>query len=217
MSGYSRSPRTIRGAIVGFDILNPVSRVVAFQYNPDEVSRSLKIQSGGGQGGAGAEALRLSGAPIETISMKVEMDATDKLETGDALTTNLGIYPQLSALEMMLYPSSASVISNLAALAVGTIEVVPQEAVFTLLVWGKKRIVPVRIDSLSITEQAHDINLNPIRAEVSLGLQVLSYDDFTASHKGRYVYMAHQVIKEAMAVAGSLNSLGSAAGIGGIL
>jgi hypothetical protein len=206
MSISPRSPRVTRGAIVGFDLFNPVASVVVFQYNPDTVTRTLEPQTGGQQG-ARAEVMRLAGAPIEKIDMDVEIDATDQLEEGDGVATSLGIYPQLSALEMLLYPKSALVIANSIALAIGTIEVIPPEAPFTLLVWGAKRVVPVKLNQFKITEEAHDISLNPMRAKATLQLQVLSYNDLSLTHPGYSVFLAHQIVKETMAVVGSIGGL----------
>ena len=216
MSSFPRSPKVAKGAIIGIDVFNPVASVTVFQYNPDSVSRTLQIQGAGDQG-ARSEALRVSGAPAETLKFEIEIDATDQLETDDSVATSLGIYPQLSALEMLIYPKSAQVIANTVALAIGTIEVIPFETPLTLLIWGRKRIVPVRVTEFSITEDAHDVNLNPIRAKVSLGLRVLSYSDLPITHPGYGVFLAHQVVKEALAVVGSAGNLGSVSGTGGIL
>lgn len=206
MSGYPRSPRIQRGAIVGIDPFNPLASIVIFQYNPATVTRSLAPQMGG-EGAEGVEALRLKGAPIETIKMDVEVDAVDQLEVADATAVAMGVYPQLSALEMLIYPKSALVIGNVALLAAGTIEVIPPQAPMTLLIWGAKRVVPVKITELSITEEAFDVNLNPIQAKVALGMQVLSYNDLPPTHPGWALFMAHQVVKEAMAVVGSVGNL----------
>lgn len=142
----------------------------------------------------------------------VETDPTDQLEKTDGITKELGIYPQLSALEMLLYPKSTLVIANTALLAAGTIEVLPPLGPFTLLVWGIKRVVPVRLTDFSITEEAYDQALNPIRAKVSLGLRVLSYNDLTITNPGYYVYMAHQVSKEVFATMGSVGNLSAVLG-----
>lgn len=204
----------MRGALVGLDPANPLASVVVFQYNPDEVTRTLQARAatGGGTSSAGArnEALRLTGAPIENINLAVEIDAADQLETGDPLATTLGIYPQLSSLEMLLYPKSALVIANTVLALAGTIELIPAEAPLTLLVWGIKRVVPVRLTQFSITEQAYDPALNPIRARVQLGLRVLSYSDLPLSNPGYYVFLAHQVAKEVMATIGSASAAATA-------
>jgi hypothetical protein len=214
MTTFPKSPRLLKGAIVGFDIFNPLASVIVFQYNPHTLTRTLKANT---KGGAKGEALRLTGPPKETIKMDIEIDATDQLEKGGRIAARMGIYPQLSALEMLLYPKSSLVIANMAMGKLGTMEVNPPEAPLTLLVWGVKRVLPVRLEGLTITEEAYDTNLNPIQAKVSLDLQVLSYSDFQnkegkVTHPGFYLSLAHQVVKEAMAVIGSVSDLGAVAG-----
>jgi hypothetical protein len=151
--------------------------------------------------------MRLQGAPIETIKMDVEIDATDRLEEADTITTTLGIHPQLAALEMLVYPKSALVITNTILMALGKREVVPPIGPLTLLVWGLKRVLPVRITEFSITEEAFDQELNPIRAKVSLGLRVLSYDDLSLKNPGYHLFLAHQITKEVFATIGSIGNL----------
>lgn len=213
MTTFPGSPRFIKGAIVGIDPFNPLASVILFQYNPDTLSRTLQVQAVGGQKQARSEALRLEGAPTEEISLAVEIDATDQLEKGDPMAGKMGIYPQLSALEMLLYPKSALVIANAALLAAGAIEVIPAETPLTLFIWGPKRVLPVRLTSLTITEEAYDTALNPIRAKVSLGLRVLSYNDLPINHPGFAIFLAHQVIKEAMATMGSVSNAATAASL----
>ena len=71
---------------------------------------------------------------------------------------------------------------------------------------------PVRITSFSITEEAYDANLNPVRAKVSLGLRVLSYNDLSLTNPGYYMFLAHQVVKETMANIGSINDISAVMG-----
>lgn len=206
MTGFPRSPRTQRGAIVGLDLFNPLASLVVFQYNPDTMTRTLTPQMSGDSGAPDrTEALRLKGAPVENIKVQVEIDATDPLEKGDGIATRLGIYPQLSALEMLVYPKSAQVIVNTVLMAVGTLEVAPAVAPLTLFVWGPKRVLPVKLTELAITEQAYDPSLNPIRAQVSLGMRVLTYSDLPLTHPGYALFLTHQVVKEAMAVVGGVS------------
>jgi hypothetical protein len=212
---FPGAPRVLRGAIVGVDPLDPLASVIVFQYNPESLQRTLQPQaaaSGGGDSGDRSEALRLKGPPVETIKVDIEIDATDQLEKQDGTALSMGIYPQLSALEMLLYPKSATVIANTILMAVGTIEVIPPTAPLTIFIWGPKRAVPVRLTELSITEDAHDSHLNPIRAKASLGLRVLSYSDLPLTNPGYGLFLAHQILKEAMAVVGSASGLGDVVG-----
>lgn len=211
MTTYPNSPRLLKGAIVGLDPANPLASVVVFQYNPETVTRSLQVQAAG-DGGDRSEAMRLKGPPIETIKMDVEIDATDQLEKADGITKALGVHPQLAALEMLAYPKSALVIANTVLMATGTIEVLPPIGPFTLLVWGLKRVLPVRLTDISITEEAFDQALNPIRVKVSLGLRVLSYNDLSITNPGYHIFLAHQIAKEVFATMGSIGNLGAVFG-----
>ncbi len=86
-------------------------------------------------------------------------------------------------------------------------EIIPVEGPFTLFIWGAKRVVPVKLTQFNITEEAHDTNLNPIRAKVQLGMRVLTYNDFSITHPGYAIFLAHQVVKETMSIVGTVNSL----------
>jgi hypothetical protein len=211
MSTFPGSHKSLKGAIVGVDRLNPLASVVVFQYNPETLTRKLVARTPV-ERGARSEAQRLNGAPTENIQLTVEIDATDQLEKADGAAVSMGIHPQLAALEMLLYPKSSSVIANTVLALAGTIEVLSTEAPMTFLIWGAKRILPVRLGDLSITEEAHDTSLNPIRAKVALGLRVLSYSDLPVTHPGHYAFIAHQLVKETMAVIGSTGNLGATGG-----
>lgn len=220
MTTFPRSPKLQKGAIVGIDPFNPLASVIIFQYNPKTMTRSVEAQTTETEG-ARSEVRRFKGAPTETITInKLDIDATDQLEQGDPTATEMGIYPQLSALEMLLYPKSSTVIANTALLAAGTIELVQPPAPMILFIWGHRRVVPVRIDDFTINEQEYDPRLNPIRAEISsLAMRVLSYNDYSVTHPGYSLFLAHQVIKETMATIGSVNDLSAVgtnvSGLGG--
>ena len=212
MTTFPRAPKLLQGAIVAIDPLNPLASVIIFQYNPKQLSRQVQARTGG-QEGAQAEALRLAGPPTETITIsELDLDAADQLEKGDPVAQSMGIYPQLSALEMLLYPKSATVIANTLLLAAGTIEVIQPEAPLTLFIWGIKRVLPVRLTSFTINEVQYDPQLNPTVANLNLTLNVLSYNDFPVTHPGYYLFLAHQVVKETMAVIGSVGNLSAVAG-----
>lgn len=210
-STFPRSPKVLKGAIVGVDILNPIASVVVFQYNPETLSRSLEPQFSDA-GGDRTEALRLRGPPVETIDAEIAIDATDQLERNEGLAPGQGIHPQLAALEMLVYPKSALTIANTVLLAIGTMEVIPPAGPLTLFIYGARRVLPVKLTRLSITEEAHDPALNPIRARAQIGMRVLSTADLSITHPGYALFLAHQVVKEAMAVAGSAANLDAVAG-----
>jgi hypothetical protein len=207
VTSFPNSPRLQKGAIIGLDPFNPLASIVVFQYNPDSMTRTITAQTSGGDADRG-EALRLKGPPQETLRLDIEIDATDQLETG-GLAGAVGVYPALASLEMLLYPKSALVIANEVLLNIGIVEIIPAEAPLTLFVWGVNRIVPVRLTELSITEEAYDPNLNPIRAKVGLSLRVLNYHDLGLLSVGGTLFMAHQIAKEVLA---TLNSVGTLTG-----
>ncbi len=213
MSAFPKSPRLLKGGIVLIDPeTSAVKRIISLQYNPDTLTRTLQVQSVG-EGADRSEALRIKGPPIETIKLDAEIDATDQLEFPDQNpeVAQFGIHPQLAALETIVYPTSRQLQENNNLAQAGTLEILPMQAPLTLFIWSKNRILPVRLTDFSITEEAFDTSLNPIRAKVSLGMRVLSINDLGFTHKGGVLYMNYQQNKERLAgmfKGGGLTTLG---------
>ena len=213
MSSFPGSPKLVKGGIVLVDpITGVVIRIIPLQYNPDTISRSLAVR-GTTEAGDRLEAMRLTGPPVETIKLEAEIDATDQLEFPDQNPTVVesGLHAQLAALETIIYPDSSRLQSNNDLARLGTLEIAPAEAPLTLFLWSKNRVLPVRLTELSITEEAFDPSLNPIRARVSLGMRVLSVNDLPFDHKGNSLFMAYHKQKENLAGknrSGTLNALG---------
>ena len=213
MSTFPNSPRVVKGGIVLIDPdTGAVQRIIVLQYNPDTLSRSLQIKAVT-EGGDRSEALRLTGPPVETIKLDVEIDATDQLEFPERNPTaaQFGIHPQLAALETIVYPTSGQLQTNNSLAQAGTLEIAPVQAPLTLFIWSKHRVLPVRLTDLSVTEEAFDPALNPIRAKVSLGMRVLSINDLDFNHRGSSLFMAYLQQKERLAAslpAAALNALG---------
>lgn len=172
---------------------------IPFQYNPDTLRRTLQPQLVGGQQNDRSQMVRYSGAPVETISVEVELDYVDAAGVANAAAPSLGVYPLLSALEILAYPPSSVVQSNAALLSAGTLEVAPTPMPLTLFVWGQQRCVPVALQSYSITEQAFDNFLTPIRAVAALEMRVLSYSDLATANPGYSQFMVYQQNKESLA------------------
>jgi len=203
----------VKGGIVMVDPdSGAVQKIIVLQYNPDTLTRTLKIK-GATEGGDRSEALRLTGPPVETIKLDAEIDATDQLEFPDQNTNTVqyGVAPQLSALETLVYPPSATLQNNFNLSQLGTLEIMPMQAPMSLFVWSASRIVPVRLTEFSITEEAFDPSLNPLRAKVSLGMQVLNIDDLNFDDRGGSLYMAYQRQKESLA---QLYQFGTQAALG---
>lgn len=200
--------------MAAYRLPSPVPTIIPFQYNPEAVSRSIALR-GSAAGGRG-ESRRTSGPPDETLTFTIEIDAADQLEMpgSNPVTVALGLHPVIAALETLMYPQSALVTLN-EALALGGIGfIAAEQAPLTLLIWGAARVLPVRLESLTIKEQAFDANLNPIRVSADISLKVQTYRDLEMSNPAYWVYMAGYVQKEVLATA---NTLGSSAGIADML
>lgn len=215
------SPRLVKGGIVTLDpSTTTVQSVIALQYNPDSLSRTLQIQSmPGGQDGVRVDALRLRGPAIENIKLEAELDATDYLEfptrQENKSFVQFGLQPQLAQLEMLISPTVETLLSDDNMANAGTLEIIPLEQPLTLFVWSKSRVVPVRLTDFSITEDAFDTQLNPIRAKVSLGMRVLTIDDLGFQHPGGHYFMAYLSNKESLATQAKSVAL-NVLGLGGL-
>src|SRR5580704_630175 len=203
MSTSPIAPRLVRGGIVTMDPdTTAVQSVIALQYNPDSLSRTLQIQAvQGGQDGVRVDALRLRGPAIETFKVEAELDATDQLEfpRQNPTTVQYGLHPQLAQLEMLINPTVETLEADNNMANNGTLEIIPLEQPLTLFVWSKSRVVPVRLTEFSVTEEAFDPNLNPIRAKLSLGMRVLNVDDLGFDHPGGRIFMSYLSNKEQLA------------------
>jgi hypothetical protein len=198
-SEFPRSPRIVKGALVAYSLPELTPSVIVFQYNPEQLTRSLtpRTASGGGRG----DAHRTDGPPEETISLTVEIDATDQLERPEqnGVTVANGLHPVIAALEGLLYPSFPIVVANQVLAGFGSALILGEPAPLALFIWGPKRVLPVTVTSVSITEQAFDVNLNPILARAELSLKVLTYRELEVTNPAYWVYMASFTQKEVMA------------------
>jgi len=199
--GFSNQAKILRGAFVEFGISLPPLFVV-FQFNPLLITRSRTATvnppstPSGAQpaqnlgfvqqlGAAGPKALLdfRSGQTItvkqETLSFDIRLDATDKLNDGDGITEQFGVAPQLSTLELMMLPKNQSLLGGAISALLGG---APKEFAFfdearnppiILFVWGRKKVLPVNITNMSIKEEEFSTDLNPIRATVTVSLEVM--------------------------------------------
>jgi hypothetical protein len=216
-SDFPRSPKVLKGALVVYESQSAGSqpKIIAFQYNPDQLSRTLAARAAprdpGNVGAAREDALRVMGSPVETMNLSVVLDAADQLEEpgSNRPVVELGLHPVLAALELLLYQPEA------AARQAGQAPVYRTDLPLTLLIWGKSRVVPVLLTSFSVTEEAFDPTLNPIRARVELGLRVLSNAELQESGVGTNVYLAYR--RQKGVLAGLYQAGGVAGAIRGLL
>ena len=197
MSGeYSRSPKLLKGALIEFSsrFISSVPNIIMFQYNPESITRKLDAwYTGGSENGQSAGGKEPVNAqphdPPETFDLKLEFDAADELENPatQALAIVQGVSNRIAALELLLYPESeekgllssaigalAGAISGASGGAKADAKSVPRGKVPDLLFcWGPSRIVPVRLTSFSVEEQAYSPQLSCLRAKVTIGLKIL--------------------------------------------
>ncbi|MEI8021198.1 MAG: hypothetical protein WCH39_23530 [Schlesneria sp.] len=203
-AGFPQSaPKPLRSGIV---LLDPSSgqpqRVIVLQYTPSSLTRSLQPQwYQPVQGDQLVNRNRLNAPPIETIHLEAEVDATDQLESPDQfpIEAKHGVNHLLAALETIVYPTTAQLRAANSSQAAGSLEIAPIEAPLAVFVWSKSRIAPVRITELSISEEFFDLQLNPMRARVTMTMRVLSVDDLGFQHTGSNIYLRYQDQKEKLA------------------
>jgi len=214
--GFPNKPKILRGAFVEFGLSLPPLFVV-FQFNPVQLTRNrgLTFSFPGTPGqnpavpprtlrqfhGDFANLLDLQKQQLvtvqeQTIGFDIRLDATDRLDDGDTITEQFGIAPQISTLELMVYPKEESLLGAAVSALLGK----PTGFSFTrganppliLFVFGRKRVLPVNINSMNITETEFSADLNPIRATVAVNLTVI---------EGKSVpYLYSKAMTEAMSV-----------------
>jgi hypothetical protein len=200
-TGYPRSGHAVRGGLVRIDgRRRTVLDVVCFQFNPDSVTRTLQTRTMTGEPGDRLETTRLTGPPHETIKLDAELDAADALAAptsanGDVVARN-GLLPVLACLERIITPPVDDLRAVEALYDAGRFEVAPATAPLLLFVWGPQQIRPVTITSMTITEEAFDQHLHPIRARVSLELKVLTTSDLSLADPGGAAYLADRARME---------------------
>jgi len=195
---YPRNIPLLKGALIAIDDSGGSRTTVPFQYNPETLRRSLRPNEVGTAEGDRSTAVRFTGAAVEMVSLEAHLEAVDQ-RTVSSLAAGYGIHPQLAALELFLYPSTAEVKRYESTLSSGSIDVVPPLAPRVLFVWGPHRVVPVRLSSMAVTEEFFDTNLNPVAATVALEMRVLTYSDVFSDNPDYSLFLSHQKNLETMA------------------
>jgi len=202
-NGYSRSPKTLKGALVGFGeaLMLPIPNIIIFQYNPASLSRNLEPyrERSPEEHSSGPKETPDTAQPFdpsETFSLALELDASDALEEPESHPVAFisGVADRIAAMEMLLYPKGDSLLGGLLGSASASLsvsaggvsasvggaagaaaDVVPRaEVPIVLFVWGPGRIVPVRLTSFAVEEQVFSPLLYPIHAKVTIGLKILT-------------------------------------------
>jgi len=186
----------MRGALVeyGMDFLGPIPNIVVFQFNPEQIARTIQIPARRTEIKSAAKRSqeqrgRASAPPTETFTITAHFSAADDLGksgAASAIPRMFGVGPQLAALEKMVYPlktpgraigAEVDAVASALSTARGqqaTSPVPPEQIPRLLFIWGPARVLPVTITSMTLTEQKFDFLLNPVQAEVQIGLAVAS-------------------------------------------
>jgi hypothetical protein len=179
--------KVTRGMLVEYAVSIP-PLVLSFEFNPETVSRTrtITIQRGdlpGNRGGYSftspletARAAQGVAMEPESFSVRILLDATDRMDTGDPVATAFGVQPEIDTLRTMVEPKvqGPAGVQMLASLgAVSDRALFRREHPSVLLfVWGFY-VLPVFLTSVTIDEKAHLPSLFPLRAEANLTMQVI--------------------------------------------
>lgn len=203
----------LKGAFIdlGLGLLGALPNIIVFQFNPDSISRTpsmvLPPPPNDGSGTRDASQQPGPGEPSESISFSLRIDATDQLVLErNPVAAARGIYPTLSALELLMVPKSSLSLDLSQLIGQTSPFQKPTKVPTVLFFWGAFRILPVSITSLSITETQFDTLLNPVRAEASVNLQVLTPSQLSDSAFARGAYRYTQGVKEVMAALNLVNA-----------
>lgn len=210
----------MRGIFVEYGISLPLL-ILPFQFNPLQLQRNKSLQYSSPDEQKETEnkdtnektEVRISGAlkkyhrdkkdlatiqknqivniSEESISFELRLDATDRTGPGAVINSETGIAPQLAVLEQMIYPKASGLLEQLKPGKSFSLSV-KENPPLILFIWGLHRILPVNIQSMNITETEFNTRLYPIRAKVSVDLQVIEGEN--------PLYLYTQISKEIMAL-----------------
>ncbi len=180
--------KSTKGLLIEYGLSLP-PLVISFDFNPETISRTRSAtvndsQTTANRGGYGfttpnesARAAQGISMSAETFSVKILLDATDRMNDGEPIATVSGIQPEIDTLRSMVEPKIQLTGGMRILSALDSSD--GQDAAFTrefasvlIFVWGLK-ILPVFLTSVQIDEKAHLPSLFPYRAEATLQMQVI--------------------------------------------
>ena len=204
-------PAPMLGALVeyGTDFLGPIPNAVIFQFNPETITRTLSIPPRAVN--ATQRETSQAGEPAyERFTVNASFSAADQHNSSNPVGLLYGVGPQLAALEAMVFPVQTpggvlgaavdAIGSLLGSRGPGPTQQVPRvQTPRILFIWGLNRILPVIIESMTITEQIYDGNLNPMEAQVAIGLAVITPCDCCGDTIGQGALAYTQMMSDTMA------------------
>lgn len=194
------SARLTKGSLVRIDPTSGQKTEIPFQYNPSSIRRTIQPRQVGGEPGGHSEVQRFTGAPVETFSLQIEIEGLAPAdESPNKQLASDGVFPNLYALETLMYPDLNSAQSATKALASGALEIAPAVTPLVLLVLGPQRVAPITLSSYEVVEQLFAPNLTPLRATVDLSVRVLSYSDVVSTSPAYSYFVTYQRGKQNLA------------------
>lgn len=189
-SGYERTPTVVPGAFVQLveQVIGFIPNIVAFQYNPATITRTLEPWNPFevDQANRGAQSPTVQPyEPQEKFSFTLEMHAADGMELGNPVTRVSGVASQIAALKKLTQPSQGllgDLVASANALAGKSPGATERPSVpVVLMILGPGIIYPVRITSFSVEQKEFNPLLYPIQASVQIEVSVLTPDTFKCS------------------------------------
>lgn len=176
-----------KGVLFEYGLSIPPLALV-FQFNPQEISRSrtVTVKTGNAPGSRGGydflsplETARVAQGvemQAESFSIDIMLDATDALQTGDAVAKQFGVQPQIDTLRSMAEPKNQGPggVQVLSSLGLSGTRAFERQETASVLVfaWGMQ-LLPVFLTGVAQKEALHLPNLMPYRATMSLTMQVI--------------------------------------------
>lgn len=177
-----------RGALIEYTI-SSFPLMLEFEFNPSSITRTRSVtinSSSGAPGNRGgydffspsevARAAQGVSVSAESFSLKILLDATDRMNSGDPTATALGVQPEIDTIRSMLEPKQQSEngAKILSALGFASPKAVSHHKYPSVLLfkWGVQ-LLPVFMTRAQIEIKEYLPSLIPYRAEVTMDFQII--------------------------------------------
>jgi hypothetical protein len=185
--------KTVQGALIQLfpgagitGIANAIPNVVQFDINPAELTRTftpwkVDTENDVPAPGAGVQPITV---PQSFTGFKIVLDPY--AARNSAIPVNfLSVEARLAALRKMIEPSKGllgDLVASVSDLLNIEQDYTPPEIAPVILWLGARIILPVQIETFSITEHQHDQLYYPVRATVTLSMKVMTPDQFRCAN-----------------------------------
>jgi len=197
--------KVVRGFLLEYtNTDNPLE--LHFEFNPSSITRTrtVEIKFGEGQATTGgrdfndpSEVSRVTqGATVkaESFTVKILLDATDRMNAGDKDAQTKGVQPELDILYYMIEPKLQTPEGAITLAALGEGGSVCQSHPYPSILefhWGNQ-VLPVLMTQVQFDVKAYLPSLLPYRAEATLSLQIIQSDNPFYTPEMRRVFTSAQ-------------------------